>query len=181
MATAGLALKGDMESVFGDLATAELTNLRIIENTPGTPIPPLLAPFTRQPSTIISYGQTLQLAVDVEYGGAWYPALGIEELEARFFIEGLGQSKEIDVLASPVYSAINLAAGLNRITLLSDVLTASPPTVPPAPNNLPEGLYRAGVIVTDRPDPGPAGVPGGGPVVMGGFVEGLVFKVREAP
>ena len=161
---AGYAATTNMESVWaqGREATAELSDLRIIERPTGQAQPP---------SNIVIKDNDFDLYFDIHFVGAGTVNLPDLDVYAAFYLEGYGDPPgDFNVDMQEVLPDINPSTANNW--------TYSVRVQYPDPTELGVGVYKVGAMVNVHyasPDPATPGQ-----LVMSGFIVGAPLQIRQA-
>lgn len=144
-------LVAEMESAFGDSPSGELFDLRARESE---------APY-REPSNIVRLNQNYRLSVRVRFTGQGLSAIVPNRVRARFFLEGVGTTAEIDI---PLVTVTSSA---------SEILLETPDLDPSAEGLQANRVYRIAATVDVEN-------PANGVQRMAGYIDGAILQIRES-
>lgn len=143
----------EMDSVFGNLAFAELSGLKVFN-------------LFGQAVNIVQPNAPFNVEVELEYKGtlALNNAIGAQDIQVQFLFEGLGGPTDVRFPATPAVWAAGVLPGtggqiVNEFEIIQNV---------PA-GTLSPGVYRVAAIVKSINSSSQASI-------MVGFIEGLVIE-----
>jgi hypothetical protein len=159
----GYAATTGVESIFQDMYSAELFDLRVSEAS-------LVAPSElglQKPTNIVRADEQYRLLVRIRFTGPLHFGIVPNRIKAKFFLEGVGlAAPEIDIPEVVIVSSLTEVALVTPPFPVSGGAAGSPSSL------LANHVYKVAAAVEVEN-------PANGSTRMSGFIEGATLHVRE--